>query len=112
MNLPLTAETPPIRVDEGGAVRIGHTRVLLVLVIHAYQQGDTPEEILERYPALNLGDVYTVIGYYLRNRSRVDEYLAEYECAASAVRREIEELQGNISSPRQRILEEKSKQVS
>ena len=37
--------TVPLRTDEHGAIRIGKTRVLLELVIHAYYMGET-EQIL------------------------------------------------------------------
>lgn len=33
----------PLRTDEHGAIRIGKTRVLLGLVIHAYYMSETPE---------------------------------------------------------------------
>src|SRR5262245_54690550 len=43
--VPFTAqsEAPPLREDSSGAVRIGQSRVLLELVIRAFQDGATPE---------------------------------------------------------------------
>lgn len=40
----------PLTRDEHGKLRVGNTRVLLELVIHAYQQGETAEEIIDSYP--------------------------------------------------------------
>ena len=61
----LVAQTPPISRDGDGVVRVGGTRVRLETVIGAYENGCTPEEILFKYPALNLPDSYAVIAYYL-----------------------------------------------
>ncbi len=67
--------TVPLLADDDGAIRVGKTRVLLELVIHAYYAGETPEGIVESYPALSAADVYAVIGYYLANREEIDTYV-------------------------------------
>ena len=51
----------PLREDEQGAIRVGNTRVLLDLVIHAFRNGASPEAIVECYDALSLPDVYAVL---------------------------------------------------
>jgi hypothetical protein len=48
-------------------------------VINAYNRGDTPEQIQHGFPTLELPDIYTVIGYYLRNKAEVDAYIEEGE---------------------------------
>jgi len=48
---------PPLRVEPSGAIRVGQTRVLLELVLRAFQNGATPEIIVQRYPSLRLADV-------------------------------------------------------
>ncbi|HWG42470.1 MAG TPA: hypothetical protein VN688_06750 [Gemmataceae bacterium] len=48
------AEAPPLREDAAGAVRVGDSRVLLELVIRAFQDGATPELIVQRYSTLTL----------------------------------------------------------
>jgi uncharacterized protein (DUF433 family) len=63
--------------DKAGAIRIGNTRVLLYLVVNAFNRGETPEQIQEAYTTLSLPDVYMVIGHYLRNKAELDAYLAE-----------------------------------
>jgi hypothetical protein len=42
----LRTEAPPLSLDESGAVRVGKTRVLLMLVIQEFQWGATPEDIV------------------------------------------------------------------
>jgi uncharacterized protein (DUF433 family) len=77
----------PLRMDEHGAIRVGDTRVLLDLVIHEFQNGASPEEIVDAYDALTLPEVYSVLSYYLRNPQPIDEYLRRREDEARAIRR-------------------------
>ena len=41
----LHADRPPLRLDEGGAVRVGDTRVSLDLIVEQYENGMTPTSI-------------------------------------------------------------------
>jgi uncharacterized protein (DUF433 family) len=82
-------EPIPIRAD-GDRLRVGKTRILLDLVIYAFRLGSTPETITEQYPSLSLDDVYLAIGYYLRHRDSVDDYLRQQEAEAEEFRREVE----------------------
>ena len=86
---PLTLSIP-LREEPPGVLRIGTSRVLLELVIHAYRQGEAPEGIVEMYPDLELGDVFAVIAYYLAHRTEVDDYLRQCEEQAETIRRQIE----------------------
>ena len=79
MALIIQPEAPPLRQDASGALRVGSSRVLVELVIWAFQDGATPEAIAQRYPTATLADIYAVIAYYLRHRQEVDAYLAERE---------------------------------
>lgn len=89
---PLTLPVP-LRQDPPGVLRVGTSRVLLELVIHAYQQGESPEGIVEMYPALEVGDVFAVIAYYLSHRDEVDAYLRHCDEEAAALRVKIESSQ-------------------
>jgi uncharacterized protein (DUF433 family) len=100
---PVQAESPPLREDAAGALRVGDSRVLLELVIRAFQDGATPETIVQRYATLTLTDTYAVIAYYLRHRSEVEEYLARREQKAEEVRRRMESQQGDLSEIRARL---------
>ena len=87
---PLVAKPPPHSVDDDGVLRVGGTRVRLETVINAFQAGCAAEEILLKYPSLQLTDIYAVITYYLWHRAEVDDYLAERRSLADKVRQENE----------------------
>jgi uncharacterized protein (DUF433 family) len=82
--------TIPLRTDEHGAIRIGNTRVLLELVIHAYYLGETPEGIVDSYPSLTIADVYAVLGYYLTNREEIDNYVRQRDAQADQILRDMD----------------------
>lgn len=77
MSIAIQADTPPLRVESDGAIRVGNSRVLLEILLASYQSGLTPEEIVRDFPTLALPDVYAAIAYYLRHKESVDEYLHE-----------------------------------
>src|SRR5213083_2444396 len=88
--LPVHADAVPLRVDDGGAVRVGHSRVSLDLVVEQYENGMTPEDLVRAYDTLDLADVHAVIAYYLRHREQVRAYLTRREEEAKALRAKIE----------------------
>jgi uncharacterized protein (DUF433 family) len=94
----------PLREDEHGSIRVGRTRVLLELVIRAFQDGKTPEEIVQSYDTLDIRDVYVVLGYYLTDRVSVDEYVRRSGEDANAIRREIEAAQPALGDLREQLL--------
>jgi uncharacterized protein (DUF433 family) len=98
MNLVLERETPPFNEDVSGAIRIGNTRVLLELVIRAFQDGASPETIVQRYSTLSLSDAYTTIGYYLRHQQEIENYLSQREQLAESVRQKLSDIQPDLSS--------------
>jgi len=104
MEMTLQAEAPPLHRDASGALRIGHSRVLLELVIWAFEDGATPEAIAQRYPTATLSDIYAVISYYLRHREDIEAYLAERDEQAEQVRQRIESQQGDLADLRERLL--------
>lgn len=95
--LSLHAETPPLRVDEGGAVRVGKSRVSLDLVVEQYENGMTPEDLVRAYDTLDLADVHAVIAYYLRHREEVRAYLKRREEEAKTLRAKIEAERPRVS---------------
>ncbi len=82
----------PLRQDEFGGLRVAGTRVLLDLIVRAYNAGATPEEIVQAYDVLKLRDVYAVVAWCLSNETAVNEYMAERERQASSVREELESI--------------------
>src|SRR5437588_7279803 len=88
--LPLHAERPPLRVDEGGAVRVGNSRISLDLVVEQYENGMAPDDMVRAYDTLVLADVHAAIAYYLRHRDEVQAYLKRRKDEATALRAKIE----------------------
>jgi hypothetical protein len=84
----------PLSEDPPGVFRVGQSRVLLELVLRAFQRGGSAESIVRSYPALRLVDVYAVIGRYLANPTPFEDYLRLCDEQAGAVRREVEAAQG------------------
>jgi uncharacterized protein (DUF433 family) len=83
-------EIIPLRTDSMGVIRVGGTRVTLDIVVEAFCNGATAEEIVQQYPSLNLADVYHVIGYYLRRTTEVETYLQARKIDAEALRTQNE----------------------
>lgn len=108
MTLAIEPESPPLQLDGTGTIRVGSSRVLLELVIHAFEDGATPEAIVQRYPTVGLSDVYGAIHYYLRHSGEVARYMAERERQAQHMRDRIEARQGDMSGVRARLLARRS----
>jgi uncharacterized protein (DUF433 family) len=104
MSLLLERETPPLHADDTGAIRVGNSRVLLEMVIRAFQDGASPESIVHRYSTLSLADVYNTIGYYLRHQAEVESYLKQREELADSIAQRISHTQPDLSSIRARLL--------
>jgi len=96
-NPPLVVENDPvpIRITEDGAVRIGMTRVSLATVVTYFNVGRTPEEIAASFTTLQLADIYSVIGYYLRHKNAVDAFLRWEDEEAERIRKKIEAYQNS-----------------
>ena len=109
MPLVLTVDPIPLMTDANGVVRIQGTRVTLDTVVTAFLEGATAEEILEQYPSLQLSDIYTVIGYYLRHKTEVDAYLLERQRLAQESRKEAEK-RFNPVGIRDRLLARRNQQ--
>jgi uncharacterized protein (DUF433 family) len=80
----------PIIKDEDGVLRVAGTRVTLDSIVAAFDLGATPEDIVQRYPSVDLASAYALIAYVLRHRESVDLYLTERSKAASDVQKEVE----------------------
>jgi len=87
----LVAQPAPCVMDDDGVLRVAETRVRLDTIILAFHSGYSAEEILLKYPSLNLTDIYATITYYLWHRAELDAYLQERQTIAVQVQRENEE---------------------
>ena len=104
MDVVLQTEAPPLQLDVSGALRVGNSRVLLELIIRAFEDGSTPEAIAQRYPTTTLPDIYAVIAYYLRHQDDLKRYLDHREQQAQHIQQHIEQRQGDLSDLRGRLL--------
>lgn len=86
---PLTVAVP-LWEEPPGVFRVGKSRVLLELVIRAFQRGESPEGIVRSYRSLHLADVYAVISRYLANPAPFDEYLRRCDDEGDAMHRQLE----------------------
>src|SRR5436190_12006376 len=100
---PLTVVVP-LREEPSGIIRVGKSRVLLELVLHAFKAGATPEAIVQSYETLHLADVYAVISRFLAAPEPFEEYLRQRDAAAEETRRLIEAQQGPQTNLREILL--------
>jgi uncharacterized protein (DUF433 family) len=101
----------PLRLTEDGTIRIADSRVSFDSVLHHYKLGASAEQIAQKFPALDLADVYAAISYYLNNEETVEEYLRQQEAKGDEVQEEIEsapQYQEQSSELRARLLARKS----
>jgi len=108
MGMALLKEPVPITTDLDGAVRLSGSRVTLDSVVAAFNAGATPEEIVCRYPTLQLSDVYAVITYYLRQQKDIDTYLIERRNVSNKIRQNNQARFGMIGV-RERLLARQEK---
>ncbi|MBE8994458.1 MAG: DUF433 domain-containing protein [Microcystis aeruginosa LG13-03] len=56
------------------------------MLMTLFHQGATAAEIVNRYPSLNLADVYATIAFYLKHQSEVESYLQQRQQQAQEIR--------------------------
>lgn len=103
MNLTIAVEQVPLAADADGVIRVAGTRLSLDTIILAFHQGATAEEIVQRFPIIDLADVYAVIGYYLRHRAELDAYLKARQEKANEIRK-LNEARFDPQGLRERLL--------
>jgi len=97
----------PLVVTEQGTIRIKGSRVSLDSIIHHFKLGATAEQIVQSFPSLSLGDVYSSIAYYLTHRQEIEMYLEQQKAAADNLQDQLEsnpDYQAEIAELRSRIL--------
>jgi uncharacterized protein (DUF433 family) len=109
MTLAIAIEPVLLELNADGVARVGKTRVTLDTVVTAFLEGATAEEIGEQYPSLQLSDIYSALGYYLRHKVEIDAYLSERQHQAAAIRQEAEE-RFNPVGIRERLLARRNQQ--
>jgi uncharacterized protein (DUF433 family) len=72
-------------------IRLKGTRIGIETILYDYiHRSQPPEAIAARYPSLTLEQVYATVTYYLRNREKVDAYLADWLAYGQHMREEQE----------------------
>jgi uncharacterized protein (DUF433 family) len=94
MRIALRSAPLPLRCTTGGSIRVGATRVALESVLRAYEEGESVEGIVERFPSLALADVYAIIAWYLADREPATAHLEEVRETAAFHRAEAEKRHG------------------
>ena len=108
MTLLIEAQPLPLMLEKEGVICVSGTRITLDTLVHAFLEGATAEEIAYQYPSLDLPDIYSVIGYYLYNRMKVDAYIRERKQTARKIREE-NETQFEPNGIRERLLARRGK---
>ena len=97
----------PLVVTEQGTIRIKGSRVSPDSIIHHFKLGATAEQIVQSFPSLSLGEVYSSIAYYLTHRQEIEVYLEQQKVAADNLQDQLEsnpDYQAEIAELRSRIL--------
>ncbi|MBV8728327.1 MAG: DUF433 domain-containing protein [Acidobacteriia bacterium] len=75
--------------ERDGGYYIAGTRISLDSIVHAFQAGESPEEILKSFPLAGpLVKVYGAITFYLENKEKVEAYLREQDRLWAALSKE------------------------
>ncbi|MEA5550726.1 DUF433 domain-containing protein [Anabaena cylindrica UHCC 0172] len=86
MTLAIITKPAPLETTKDGVVIISKTRITLDTIVAVFNQGTTPEEIVYRYPSLQLADVYATITFYLNHQQEVEVYLQQRQQQAQEIR--------------------------
>ncbi len=63
----------------GGRLHLDGSRVTVLQIAALYKRGESPEEIAQNFPQLNLSQVYAALAYYHANRAEIEQELADEE---------------------------------
>ncbi|HKR01992.1 MAG TPA: DUF433 domain-containing protein [Pyrinomonadaceae bacterium] len=102
----------PLRLAEDGTIRIAGSRVSLDSVVHHYKLGASAEQIAQKFPALDLADVYAAIAYFLNHEETIEEYLKQQQAKSDEIQKKIEsdpQHQKKTTQIRARVMARKSK---
>jgi uncharacterized protein (DUF433 family) len=75
--------------EHDGGYYIAGTRISLDSIVHAFQDGESPEGILRSFPMAGpLVKIFGAITFYLENKEKVETYLSDQERRWDALRKE------------------------
>ncbi len=67
-----------------GEYIVSGSRVLLDSIVYGFQDGRSPESILQSFPSLTLAQVYGALTFYLDHQAEIEAYLAQRQKEYSA----------------------------
>ena len=85
-----------------GGYYVSGTRVSLDSVVYGFLRGESPEGIVESFPAVSLEQVHGALAFYLGNRATIDAYLEEEEAEFVRLREEARRKRSFMPSSMQR----------
>ena len=106
-----TTQALPLQLTPDGTIRLASTRVSLDSVVHHYRLGATAEQIAQKFPALDLADIYAAITYYLTHVDEVEDYLRRQEAEGDEIQKRVEadpQYQKRSANIRSRLLARKN----
>jgi|GEM_PF-2618552 uncharacterized protein (DUF433 family) len=80
----------PLGEDADGIVRVLGSRVTLDSIVAVFDRGATPEEVIQSFPSLALGDVYSILAWVVARRAEVELYLERRGTEEASAREEVE----------------------
>jgi uncharacterized protein (DUF433 family) len=110
MNVLIQSIAVPLFDDGQGGLRVTGTRIPLERIVYAFQDGETPEGIVQSYDTLNLADVYAVLAWHLKHQDEVEDYLRKRAAEAAEIRRTIEAKQPDRAGLRARLMARRAQQ--
>jgi uncharacterized protein (DUF433 family) len=77
-----------LTTDKYGFIHLVGHRIGLNHVINLYNEGNSPQQILEEFDTLSSAFIHQLLAYYHANKAEVDAYIAEHD---AEVQRQIAE---------------------
>jgi uncharacterized protein (DUF433 family) len=89
----------PLQNWEDGSIRFIGSRIPIDTVVNCHLAGETPEEIHDNFPILDLATIYAGIAYYYSNRNALDRHIQRNREIFRALREKVESLQAERTPP-------------
>ena len=105
----MTYPPSPYIEERNGGLYVQGTRISLDSVVIHFQDGASPESIVESFQTLKLSQVYGAIAYYLENEKLIKDYLEQQEREIQESTVPLSEANPELWSRLQRAREELSK---
>ncbi len=67
-----------------GEYTVTGSRILLDSIVYSFQEGRSPESILQSFPSLTLAQIYGALTFYLDHQVEIEAYLTQRQKEYSA----------------------------